>query len=110
MAAMGQRTMYFETAASRDRRKAKLQKLAMDPRCAPTEVFIQRHPSDQMASSSSVDTGGQARLSPHRDFHVQKSLNPLRVPTDDGLGPDDYQGVAPAIFHRQDRLDPENPI
>ena len=54
--------------------KAKLQKLAMDPRCAPPCV-LPRHPSDQIADLSRHRRS--ARF-PRRDFHVQKSLNPLR--------------------------------
>ena len=72
--------------------KAKLQKLAMDPRCAPPCV-LPRHPSDQMADLPRHRWS--ARLSPPR-LPCPEKPEPLAVPTDDGLGPDDYQGVAPA--------------
>ena len=71
--------------------KAKLQKLAMDPRCAPPCV-LQRHPSDQIADLPRHRWS--ARLSPPR-LPCPEKPEPLAVPTDDGLGPDDYQGVAP---------------
>ena len=82
--------------------KAKLQKRAMDPRCAPPCV-LPRHPSDQMADlprhrwSTRLSLCGAPRLP------CPEKPEPLAVPTDDGLGPDDYQGVAPA-GHRQDRM------
>ena len=72
--------------------KAKLQKLAMDPRCAPPCV-LPRHPSDQIANLPRHRWS--ARLSPPR-LPCPEKPEPLAVPTDDGLGPDDYQGVAPA--------------
>ena len=54
--------------------KAKLQKLAMDPRCAH-RVFSRD--IRRTRSRISLDTGGRPGF-PRRDFHVQKSLNPLR--------------------------------
>ena len=72
--------------------KAKLQKLAMDPRCAPPCV-LPRHPSDQIADLPRHRWS--ARLSPPR-LPCPEKPERLAVPTDDGLGPDDYQGVAPA--------------
>ena len=72
--------------------KAKLQKLAMDPRCAPPCV-LPRHPSDQIADLPRHRWS--ARFSPPR-LPCPEKPEPLAVPTDDGLGPDDYQGVAPA--------------
>ena len=72
--------------------KAKLQKLAMDPRCAPPCV-LPRHPSDQIADLPRHRRS--ARFSPPR-LPCPEKPEPLAVPTDDGLGPDDYQGVAPA--------------
>ena len=72
--------------------KAKLQKLAMDPRCAPP-CILPRHPSDQIADLPRHRWS--ARLSPPR-LPCPEKPEPLAVPTDDGLGPDNYQGVAPA--------------
>ena len=72
--------------------KAKLQKLAMDPRCAPPCV-LPRHPSDQIADLPRHRR--TARFSPPR-LPCPEKPEPLAVPTDDGLGPDNYQGVAPA--------------
>ena len=72
--------------------KAKLQKLAMDPRCAPPCV-LPRHPSDQIADLPRHRRS--ARFSPPR-LPCPEKPERLAVPTDDGLGPDDYQGVAPA--------------
>ena len=84
-------TMYFETAGLGDG-KAKLQKLAMDPRCAPPCVSP-RHPSDQMADLPRHRWSAQLSPPP---LPCPEKPEPLAVPTDDGLGPDDYQGVAPS--------------
>ena len=72
--------------------KAKLQKLPMNPRRTPQRV-LPRHPSDQIADLPRH--GRSARFSAPRLPCPEKS-EPPAVPTDDGLGPDDYQGVAPA--------------
>ena len=77
----------------------------MDPRCAPPCV-LPRHPSDQIADLPRHRRS--ARFSPPR-LPCPEKPEPLAVLTDDGLGPDNYQGVAPAGPQaRQD--DPENPI
>ena len=52
--------------------------------------------------------GRSARLSPPR-LPCPEKPKPLAVPTDDGLGLDDYQGVAPARPEARQN-DPENPI
>ena len=55
--------------------KAKLQKLAMDPRCAPTVCS----PATSVGPDSGPpSTPAVGPVFPRRDFHVQKSLNPLR--------------------------------
>ena len=54
---------------------------------------LPRHPSDQIANLPRHRWS--ARFSPP-PLPCPEKPEPLAVPTDDGLGPDDYQGVAPA--------------
>ena len=72
--------------------KAKLQKLPMNPRRTPQRV-LPRHLSDQIADLPRH--GRSARFFPPR-LPCPEKPEPPAVPTDDGLGPDDYQGVTPA--------------
>jgi hypothetical protein len=85
--------------------KAELQKLAMDPGRTP-HCVVPRHPADQIADLPRHCR--PTRLAPSR-LPCPEKPKPFAVPTDDGLRPDDYQGVTPARPKaRQD--DPENPI